>query len=62
MEDVNRAIKEINERNPDEWKMPEETSSKIASEVTDSSLSDIKDKLEKWAKDHGMERQEDDGE
>ena len=41
--------------------MPEEMSRKITSEVTDSSLSEIKEKLEKWVEDHGREMQEDDG-
>lgn len=42
--------------------MPEETRARILSEVTDSSLSEIKKKLEKWAEDHGRKMQEDSGE
>lgn len=61
MESVNKAIEEINKLDPDEWKMPEETINKIKSEVTDSSLSEIKEKLKQWAEDHGRGTQEDDG-
>lgn len=61
MNEVNDAIKEIQEQKPEDWHMPDETSTKIASEVTDSSLSEIKEKLEKWAKEHGRKGQEDDG-
>ena len=61
MESVNKAIEEINKLDPDEWKMPEETINKIKSEVTESSLSEIKEKLKQWAEDHGRGTQEDDG-
>ena len=61
MKSVNKAIEAINKRDPDEWKMPKETINKIKSEVTESSLSEIKEKLEKWAEDHGRGTQEDDG-
>ena len=35
MEAINRTIQEIQSRNPDEWKMPEETSARISNEIWD---------------------------